>query len=191
MTTAVKLKFSGGEALKAKLLNMSKGLERAKSVKVGFLADATYPAGDGGARLADAAKRVTPAMAAEHPDWKPRLEAWAKWQAANSPTLKVAQVAFWAEFGTTTQKPRPFFRSMIRSKSPRWGYWLGRFLSGSEYDAEKALTKLGMKVSEQLQDSIESWPADNAPLTVHIKQFNKGLTDRGIMKDHVDFEVRG
>lgn len=185
MSTAVNIGVRGGDAFKAKLLGMAKGLERAKAVRVGFLADATYQQGEDAARLAKAAKRAKQ----EGRVWARLLAAWAAWAEKNQRTLKVAQVAFWNEFGTATAKARPFFRQMIRSKSPRWAYWLGRFLKGSEYDAEVALTKLGMKISGQLQDSIESWPADNAPLTQFIKDFNKGLDDRGVMKDSVDFEV--
>lgn len=185
MTEVVSLKFRGGEDLKTKLLTMAKGLERAKAVRVGFLADATYPAGENAQRLANAAKRAKQ----EGRVWAGLLAAWAAWAEKNQRTLKVAQVAFWNEFGTSRMKARPFFRQMIASKSPRWGYWLGRFLKGSNYDAEIALTKLGMKISGQLQDSIEAWPGDNAPLTVFVKGFNKGLTDRGVMKDSVDFEV--
>ena len=127
----VAVRFAGGDKLKRKLLQMSHGLEKAKRVNVGFLEDADYPANDGGARLAAAAKRVTPDIAAVHPDWKPRLEAWSHWQETHSPQLHVAQVAFWLEFGTTTQKPRPFFRGTILAKSPNWGGHLGRYLKTS------------------------------------------------------------
>lgn len=179
----------GGDKLKARLLAMGQGLDKARSVRVGFLEDADYPANDGGARLADAASRVTPDIEAAHPDWKPRLTAWSKWQESHSPQLHVAQVAFWLEFGTTTQKPFPFFRSMIASKSENWGARLGSYLKTSEYDAGKALAKMGVLIQGQLVDSLESGPADNAPLTVFVKGFSKRGTDTSAMKRAVDFEV--
>lgn len=189
---AVNVNFAmkGGEALKAKLASMAQGLDKAKFVKVGFLSDADYPANDGGARLADAAKRVTPDIDAVHPDWKPRLTAWSKWQASHSPQLRIAQVAFWLEFGTTTQKPRPFFRHMIARDSANWGGKLGRYLKTSEYDAGRALAKMGVLIQGQLVDSIESLGADNAQLTVFIKGFNRSGQDTSMMKRHVDFEVQ-
>lgn len=186
----VNFQMRGGERLKAKLASMAQGLDKARQVRVGFLEDADYPAGDGGARLAAAAKRVTPDIEAVHPDWKPRLTAWSHWQAAHSLQLRIAQVAFWLEFGTTTQKPLPFFRSMISRNSGNWGGKLGRYLKTSEYDAGTALGKLGVLIQGQLVDSIESGPADNAPLTAFIKQFNKRGQDRGILKNHVDYEVQ-
>jgi hypothetical protein len=187
--TQVNIAFNGGDRLKARLLSMAQGLEKAKSVRAGFLEDADYPANDGGARLAAAAKRVTPDISALHPDWKPRLEAWAKWQETHSPQLRVAQVAFWLEFGTTTQKPRPFFRHAIAQNSPNWGGKLGRYLKSSEYDAGKALAKMGVLIQGQIVDSIESLGADNAPLTVFIKGFDRAGQDSAQMKRSVDFEV--
>lgn len=188
--TAVNMAFNGGDKLKARLLTMGQGLDKARNLRVGFLEDADYPANDGGARLADAASRVTPDIEAAHPDWKPRLEAWAHWQASHSPQLHVAQVAFWLEFGTTTQKPFPFFRTMVASKSENWGARLGSYLKTSEYDAGKALAKMGVLIQGQLVDSLDSGPADNAPLTAFVKQFNKRGIDHGTMQRSVDFEVQ-
>jgi hypothetical protein len=185
----VNFTHSGGDKLKARLLSMAQGLEKARSVRAGFLEDADYAANDGGARLAAAAKRVTPELEAVHPDWKPRLTAWSKWQETHSPRLRVAQVAFWLEFGTTTQKPRPFFRHMISRDSPNWGRNLGRYLKTSEYDAGKALAKLGVLIQGQIVDSIDAWGADNSELTAFVKGFSHGGVDTGTLKRSVDFEV--
>jgi hypothetical protein len=187
---AVTLNLKGGDKFKEHLQALARSLNKARAVRVGFLEGKDYPEGDGGARLADAAKRVTPAIAAAHPDWKPRLSAWAAWQATHSPRLSVAQVALWDEFGTVTSKPRPFFRSAIAKHSGEWGPLLGRFLKSSGYDSEVALSKLGVTISEQITESILSWPADNAELTAHIKQFNKGLVDSAVLSQSVSYEVR-
>lgn len=186
----VAVRFAGGTKLKAKLLQMAHGLDKARNVQVGFLEGASYPVNDGGARLGAAAKRITPEIDATHPDWKPRLTAWSKWQETHSPQISVAQVAFWTESGTTTEKARPFFRHAILRNSPNWGDHLGRYLKSSEYDAGKALAKMGVLIQGQIVDSIEALGADNAPLTVFIKGFNKSGQDTSQMKRHVDFEVQ-
>jgi hypothetical protein len=42
---------------------------------------------------------------------------------------------------------------------------------------------------DDLEAAIQRWPADNAPFTVAIKGFNKGLTDSGKMARAPDFEL--
>lgn len=186
--SAVQLSFSGGTELKRYLSAIQSAATNAKGVRVGFLEDADYPATDG-SRLHDAAKRLTPVQEVAHPDWKPRLTAWANWADKHHPQRHVAQVAFWNEFGTVNSRARPFFRSMISKESPDWGEKLGNALKGSKFDAKTAFTAIGIDIKDALTDSIASWPADNAELTVHIKQFNRGLTDGNVMKRATDFEV--
>lgn len=183
--SAVNMTFSGGDAIKEKLLKMAHGLEKAKTVHVGFLESATYASAPYTAQIASAAKRSRK----EGRVWTSLLESWAKWGETHHPNLHIAQVAFWLEFGTSKTKARPFFRNMIRSKSPRWGTWLARYLKESDYDAQAALSKLGMLIKEQLQASILAWPADNKPLTVFIKRASKALVNFGTMLRHVDFQV--
>lgn len=189
--SAVQLKFSGGTRMKAYLAGLQAAVGGASGVRVGFLEDATYPEGDGGARLTAAAKRMTPEQKEAHPDWEPRLKAWGAWQAKHPRNLHIAQVAFWNEFGTATAPARPAFRNMISAKSGEWGGELGGFLRANEFRSARALNLMGLTIEDELKDSIGDWPADNAPLTQYIKGFNKGLTDQGSMQRAVDFEVLG
>lgn len=182
------MKVEGGDKLAAVLQRMAKNLQTAKGVRIGFLEDATYPLTDG-ARLWGAVDRLTESQKADHPDWEPRLSAWAAWANNNHPTLHVAQVAFWNEFGTVTSPPRPFFRQTIDRHASEWGDELKTFLKETNYSAFRSLRLLGLLVKEQIVVSIEKWPADNAPLTVHIKQFNHGLLDSGVMARSVDYEM--
>lgn len=50
--------------------------------------------------------------------------------------------------------PRPFFRSMIATKSPEWPEAVGDLLKKTDYDAEKTLTQMGEGIKGQLQRSI-------------------------------------
>lgn len=185
------IQFSGGDKLKARLAETARKLAANKKVAAGFFSNATY-ASDGGARLAAAAKRITPQIAAAHPDWKPRLEAWAAWQANHQPTLHVAQVAFWNEFGTSTAPPRPFFRAAIKAHAKDWGEALAKAMRASEMDVDYSLNIAGLVMSEDIRSSLNSWNSPpNKPLTRFIKGFDAPLRDHAVMLRSVGFEVRG
>jgi len=109
--------------------------------------------------------------------------------AQRGPTLHVAQVAFWNEFGTSRAPARPFFRGMIDRELGDWGDKLGKFLKASDFNSDTALGLLGTDVKDALTQEIARWPADNAPSTVARKGFNKGLVDKGVMQRSTDFEV--
>ena len=190
--SATTLDLSGGSRMATKLAAMRAALGTARGVRVGFLEDATYPGNDGGARLEAAADRAKALYDQGYgdPSWEPRLRSWAAWQKTHNPIIHVAQVAFWHEFGTTTEKPRAFFRGMINRDSPEWGAKLGGYLRDSEYNGDRAFKLLGVDIEEALKDSIQTWSGDNAKLTVLIKGFNHGLVDNSVMVRAVDFEVQ-
>lgn len=192
--------IKGGTKLAAHLGKIAARLSRGKAVRVGFLEDATYPAAERNAnRLlkgVDALNSTGPFKPGAKPsaarNYRKRLKVRMKTQVgppAPARTLHVAQVAFWDEYGSKTSPPRPFFRNMIRDKSPQWGPQLADALKTSGMDSQRALAKMGHLMTDQLVTSIKDWPADNAPLTVAIKGFNKGLVDKGVMQRAPDFEV--
>ena len=107
-----------------------------------------------------------------------------------SKVLPVAQVGFWNEFGTVTSSERPFMRTMVERKTPRWGVSLGNLLRANHYDAEKALALMGEGIKGQLVRSIAEWSAPpNAPRTVARKGFNKPLVETALMMRSVDYQV--
>lgn len=102
----------------------------------------------------------------------------------------VAQVAFWNEYGTARIPARPFFRTMISNESPGWAVLIGKAAKNYDYDGSTVLQFMGVKIAEQLQQSIVGWQTPpNSPVTVAIKGFNKPLIDTGQMQNSVDFEV--
>lgn len=195
--SAVDIKFGGGEKMRAYLEAIQASVANAKNVRVGFLEDARYPAEDRTERFLrglDKLNSVGPFKAGTKPS---RLKGYRKRKKAQvgppepdtSEGLYVAQVAFWVEFGTKTAPARPAFRNMIRSNSGDWGGDLGNYLKTTHYDAARSLGLIGTEIQDQLKDSINEWPADNAPLTVKIKGFNHGWLDRSIALRSVDYEV--
>lgn len=184
--STVTINLKGGTRLAKKLSALERKVTSAKTVRIGFLEGQKYPASDGGARLA---ARAATAEKDGHPQWQSRLSAWASWEATHQRDLSIAQVAFWNEFGTTTQKPRPFFRTTISAHSGEWGDALKGYFQASGFNAKIALTTLGIRIKDEIVATIAAWPADNRPLTEYIKGFNHGLIDRGTMQRHVDMEV--
>jgi len=104
--------------------------------------------------------------------------------------LHVAQVAFWNEFGTRRIPSRPFFRTMIDRKSPRWGVGVGNALRKSHYNAEAALAIVGASIAGQLKDSINAWTdPPNSERWAKIKGWDKPLIHTSLMVRSVDFQV--
>ena len=86
--------------------------------------------------------------------------------------------------------PRPFFRNMISKNSPNWGKLLAACLKHQDFSVQQALAEAGLKMHEQLQQSIEEFsdPA-NAPATIKAKGFNAPLQHSKNMKRAVWLEV--
>lgn len=192
----------GGNNLRKVLDRTVTKITSASAVRVGFLEDANYPARTPGAdRLLkglDKLNRVGPFQKGQRPGALRKYRAKRK---ADAPKLvgppkpvqilNVATVAFWNNDGTVRVKARPFFTNMIAAKSPGWGDDLSKSLVAAKYDSKVALKFMGGLINDQLVNAINDWPADNAPLTIAIKKFNKGLVDKGIMLRSSSYEVMG
>jgi hypothetical protein len=177
--------IQGGAKLNQHLRSMARRIGQGGTLRVGFIDGARYPSTDKATRLRKGVARLN-AVGPRNPRNRtfigPR-------QPSSAPTLFVATVAFWNNFGTATAPARPFFSNMIQEDSPKWGAALGRIVVHAQYDTKLALSQMGEGIQDKLVRRIVDWPADNAPLTVAIKGFNKGLVDLGIMQRHVGFEV--
>lgn len=190
----------GGNQLERVLARTITKLTSANTVRVGFLEGATYPARSRSAdRLLkglDTLNRVGPFKKGQKPGALSKYRANRK---AKAPTfigppqpaqvLSVATVAYWNNFGTARAPARPFFTDMIAEQSPKWGSDLAKILIESGYSTKLALGRMGVLINDQLVKKIVDWPADNAPLTIAIKGFNKGLIDKGVMQRSTGYEV--
>jgi hypothetical protein len=79
---------------------------------------------------------------------------------------------------------------MIQEKGPTWGALIKAALIANKYDAHKALQLTGLKVKEQLQESIRTGPWE--PLkdaTADRKGHDVPLIDSHNMINAVDYVV--
>lgn len=190
----------GGNQLEKVLARTVAKLTSANTVRVGFLEGATYPARS---RSADRLLKGLDKLNATGPFQKgQRPSALRKYRAnrkAKAPlfvgppqpavVLPVATVAYWNNFGNARIPARAFFTNMIEQQSPKWGSQLTSILLAAGYNSKIALGRMGILINDQLVKSIVDWPADNAPLTVAIKGFNKGLIDAGVMQRSTGYQV--
>jgi hypothetical protein len=106
------------------------------------------------------------------------------------PSLNVATVAFWNEFGTSNAPPRPFFRRMIAAKSPNWGKLVGAAVKKADYDVPQTLGIVGEVIKGELRQSIVDLVSPPlAPYTIKKKGHDKPLIETSLMLNSVDSEV--
>lgn len=209
LNDAVKGGTQLGKYLQATAAKLSAG-----TLRVGFLEGATYPPAERNAdkllKGLDKLNRVGPfARRAKAPAVGPAaltkgaapssLRAYRARRKAAAPNivgppapdrvLFVATVAAWNNFGNARIPARPFFSNMIAHDSGNWGPILAKLLQKNK-NGDRALKLLGEHIKDKLVKAIVDWPADNAPLTVAIKGFDKGLVDRGIMQRSVGVEIK-
>lgn len=187
----------GGAGLARKLDSIARKIATANSVRVGFLEDATYPAGEQGAhallKAVDKLNAVGPHKPGQKPNRARKYKARLKKRVGPpkpAPILHVAQVMYWAEFGTATSKARPFMRNTIAAESKLWGRMVAAGMAQHGYNSAQVLKLLGEQIRDRFVKAIVDWPADNAPLTVAMKGFNHGLIYHGIAQRHVEYEVK-
>ncbi len=168
----------------------------AGQVKVGFLEGATYPARDRSAtkllKGLDTLNSTGPFQPGKKPsrakDYRKALKT--RVGPPKPPvTLRVAQVAFWNEYGTTSSPARPFMRNTVAERQSKWGEALASLAKSGNFTTKIALSLMGEMMKDDFVKAIVDWPADNAPLTIALKGFNKGLVEKGVMQRSVDYLV--
>jgi hypothetical protein len=197
--------FSGGAALEAKLREIAEKVGAPKTVRVGFLEDATYPDGTPVALIAATNEYGgTVTVPAHDVTLHRKIDKSGNFAAGHiddagnrvgaSQFVKASRSNYdtthHVEEYTITIPARPYFRSMIQKNKGGWGADLGKIIKASDYDSTIALGRLGKHVEEQLQESIREFhdPA-NAKSTIAKKGFDKPLVDSKHMLDSVDSQV--
>lgn len=144
----------------------------------------------GGAKMKAVLQRITK-QASKHTLVKVGFQDGATYPSEGANPVFVAQVAFWNEYGTEKGvPPRPFFRTMIDEKSPKWGDNVARLLKSTNFDVAKTFNIVGDAIQSQLQNSILNggWQG-NADSTIARKGFDKPLVEMGVMYRNITYVV--
>lgn len=102
-------------------------------------------------------------------------------------------VAATNEFGSPSRgiPPRPFMRNTIAAKSGEWAPALAAILKQNGYDAPQALDLMGTLIAGQIEQTISEFSSvPLKPSTIKKKGFDKQLIDSGLMRGHVNHEVK-
>jgi len=185
----------GGDVLAQRLAQIVQKLEKAESVRVGFLENATYPDGKPVAQIAAIQEYGATITVAEHETSIFRsIDKNGEFR-NNGRFVKISKANIETRHAvpehTITIPSRPFFRTTIAAKSPAWGDDLAKAIKEKKYDAKQALAAMGQVISEQIQTGIVKF--DGVPLatsTIRKKGFDKQLIDTGAMMRAVDYEVK-
>lgn len=111
----------------------------------------------------------------------------------NAPSVPVAQVAAWNEWGDPehNRPPRAFFRQMVEAKKGGWGSSIAKILKANGGDIVNALTLMGEGMRGQLQTSINEFTDPPlSPRTIKAKGFDKPLIDKADMLRAAAYEVK-
>lgn len=94
--------------------------------------------------------------------------------------VSIPMIAAIHEFGAPRAgiPPRPFFRPMIKEKSPAWPKALAKILPTVDYDTDQALGMMGAGIQKQLQDSIRTLQLPAlSPVTLMLRKMRIGKTN--------------
>lgn len=104
--------------------------------------------------------------------------------------MPIAAIAAGNEFGTEKGgKPRPFFGNTVRDRKEAWTNDIVKLLRGG-VKVPAALAMMGTRMRDDVQDTINKWPADNSPEWAAQKGFSKGLIWTGNLLRAIDYEVK-
>lgn len=159
MSAKVTLSFKGGEAFQRTLKRMVTGLNTAKGVTVGFLADKSYPSTHG--------VRGTPRA----PIHVAQAAFWANFGMKHAPARPF--------FTSMIEEHSPRWGESLGHLAKVYNYDGRKMMTSMGMGIQAQLVR----------SIVEWADPPNAAATVAIKGFNKPLIDEGIMQNSVGFEV--
>lgn len=102
--------------------------------------------------------------------------------------MPVAAIAQALEFGHGQNHPRPFMQSTTAAQGRKWSRALTTMLRDGAA-ADTALRTVGVRMAEDIQQTVRDWPADNSEDWAAVKGFNHGLIQTGHLTNSIDSAV--
>lgn len=102
--------------------------------------------------------------------------------------MPVAAIAQALEYGHGQNHPRPFMQSTVANNGRKWARGLTLMLRDGA-DPLTALRTIGVRVAEDIQQTVRDWPADNSEDWAAVKGFDHGLIQTGHLTNSIDSAV--
>jgi hypothetical protein len=102
--------------------------------------------------------------------------------------MHVATIAASLEYGTSKAPARPFMQVTVANHKAEWVDGIVKLLTSGTPLVE-ALMTIGQVMKEDIQHTINSWPADNKQDWAEVKGFNKGLVWTSHLLKSVESQV--
>lgn len=102
--------------------------------------------------------------------------------------MPVAAIAQALEFGHGQNHPRPFMQSTFATNGKGWARGLTTLLKAGA-EPLTAMRTIGVRMAEDIQQTIRDWPADNSEDWAAVKAFNHGLVFTGHLTNSIDSAV--
>lgn len=102
--------------------------------------------------------------------------------------MPVAVIAEALERGHGQNHPRPFMQSTFAAQNRKWARDLTSMIRAGAA-ADTALRTVGVRMTEDLQQTIRDWPADNSEEWAAVKGFNAGLRHTNVLTNSIDSAV--
>jgi hypothetical protein len=102
--------------------------------------------------------------------------------------MHVATIAASLEYGTSKAPARPFMQTTVAAHRQEWVDGVVTLLTNGMSLSEAFMT-IGQVMKEDIQHTINSWPADNKEDWAEVKGFNKGLIWTSHLLKSIESEV--
>lgn len=102
--------------------------------------------------------------------------------------MHVATIAAALEYGTGQNHPRPFMQTTAGREHKAWADGLVKLVK-TGMTVRAALLAIGQIMKEDIQTTINDWPADNSADWAAFKGFSKGLIFTSHLLNSVDTAI--